>query len=244
MERDEYLKMAAVEDGMWYYHALHAHVRRALARTQERRYSEILDAGCGTGGLIRRLEPWCRAWQWTGLDLSEVACGLARGRCGATITAGSVTALPFRDASFDVVVSADVLYHVHEDVLALREAWRVLRPGGCIVINVPAYRWLWSYHDEATHAVRRYARAELRKKIEGAGFTVQRLTHWNALPLPLVVLKRKVLPADGETSDVKAYPLPVEWGFRGAMALESSWLGLGLDLPFGSSLFAVAVKSA
>jgi SAM-dependent methyltransferase len=239
MESEEYRKMAAVEDAMWYYRALHAHLHRALAPFLGRRPARILDAGCGSGGLIRRLSPLEPAWQWTGVDVSPLACELARGRCQADIREASVTALPFPDASFDAVVSADVLYHVEDDTAALREFARVVRPAGRVVINVPAHRWLWSYHDVATHAKRRYTTREVRAKMQAAGWANIRATHWNALPLPLVILRRKLMPAPESGSDVRLYPAPVETAFKAAMALERAWLGTMGTLPLGSSILAM-----
>ena len=242
MEPDEYRKMAAVEDAMWYYRALHAHVQRELGRRLGGRPARILDAGCGSGGLIRRLAGAEPAWTWTGIDVSPLACALARKRCPADIREASVTALPFPDATFDAVVSADVLYHVEDDAAALREMARVLRPGGVAVINVPAHRWLWSYHDVATHSQRRYGRGELREKMAAAGMVATRMTHWNMLPLPLVIVRRKLLPAPRSGSDVQLYPAPVEQAFRAAMAVERAWLGAGGSLPLGSSILAVGMR--
>lgn len=240
MEADEYRKMAAVEDAMWYYRALHAHIRRALRATLVRPGARMLDAGCGSGGLIRRLTVSDPSWRWTGLDLSPLACALARERTTAEIREGSVTALPWADAAFDAVVSADVLYHVDDDEAALREFARVVAPGGVAVINVPAHRWLWSYHDVATHARRRYTRPELAAKLRAAGFREVRATHWNALLLPLVVIRRKLLPAPAGGSDVQAYPGFADRAFGAAMAVERGWLGLGAAFPIGSSILAVA----
>jgi hypothetical protein len=124
----------------------------------------------------------------------------------------------------------------------VREFFRVLRPGGLVVLNVPAYPWLWSYHDEAVHARRRYGRREVLAKLRAAGFAEARATHWNALPFPLVVARRKFFPAPRDGSDVRLFPAPVEAGFRAAMALERAWLGVGGALPFGSSILAVAHK--
>ncbi|MDB6093832.1 MAG: Methyltransferase type 11 [Verrucomicrobia bacterium] len=246
MEIDEYRKMAAVEDAMWYYRALHGHLHRALSEglraTPGVAAPRVLDAGCGTGGLIRRLSNLEPTWRWTGVDLSPEACALARTRCGAEIREASITALPFPDATFEAVVSADVIYHVDDDGAALREFARVLVPGGVAVINVPAHRWLWSYHDEATHAKRRYQRGELTTKMQDADFRVSRVTHWNALPLPLVIVRRKLLPAPRGGSDVQLYPAPIEAGFRAAMAAERAWLGTGLTLPWGSSILAVGAR--
>lgn len=244
MESDEYRKLAEVEDRMWYFLALHAHIERALIRGGEKK-SVVLDAGCGTGGLIRRLAPRNPAVRWTGVDVEPMACALARERAAeAEIRQAAVTALPFADEAFDAVVSADVLYHVDDDGAALREFFRVLRPGGSVIINVPAYRWLWSYHDEATHARRRYGRRELLEKVRQAGFTGAAATHWNALPFPLVVVRRKLWPAPQGGSDVSLLPAPLEACFRGAMALERGWLRAVGPLPFGSSIFLVASKPA
>jgi SAM-dependent methyltransferase len=245
MDPSEYPKLAAVEDRMWYFRALHGHADRALAALLPGDAAvELLDAGCGTGGLIRRSKSPHPTWRWTGVDLSPLACRFARERVGegVEIVEGSVTALPMGDASRDGITSLDVIYHVDDDVAALREFYRVLRPGGAVVINVPAHPWLWSYHDVATHARRRYSRGDLLGKLRTAGFVDVRATHWNTLFFPLVVVRRKFLPPPEDRSDVRLYPSPVEAVFNLGMAAERQWLRVMKHLPFGSSLFAVARK--
>lgn len=262
MNVDEYRKLAEVEDRMWYFRALHAHVERALASGLGARGAAILDAGCGTGGLIRRLGGRHATWSWTGIDVSPVACAIARQRLtqpAGSISAaaprsaddvsppvnvieGSVVNLPFGDGTYDAIVSADVLYHVDDDRAALAEFHRVLRPGGTLVLNVPAYQWLWSYHDVAVHSRRRYSRPDVLERLATAGFATSRATYWNAIPFPLVVTRRKLLPAPKEGSDVHLFPPPVEAAFNSAMAVERVWLGAFGRLPFGSSVFAVARK--
>lgn len=246
VEADEYRKMAAVEDGMWFYRALHGHIRRELAAGLGPGPAKILDAGCGTGGLIRRLGAMEPAWLWTGVDLEPLACALARERVGpeTEIREASVVALPFMDEGFDAVVLSDVIYHLDDDAAALREAYRVLRPGGVLVVNVPAHPWLWSYHDMATHGRRRYGRGELKAKLVTAGFAADRvrLTHWNAVLLPLVAVRRKLLPAPAGGSDVMEYSPLVERLGDAAMAVERAWLRSGVSLPCGVSLLAVARK--
>jgi SAM-dependent methyltransferase len=177
-----------------------------------------------------------------GVDVEPLACALARERSAADIREASVLALPFGDGEFDAVVSSDVIYHLDDDDAALREMRRVLRPGGMLVVNVPAYRWLWSYHDEATHARRRYGRGEVGAKLRAAGFSGVRTTHWNALPLPLVIVRRKLLPPPRDGSDVRLRAAPIEAIFRAAMAVEHGWINVAGALPFGSSILATAVK--
>ncbi|MDD2764778.1 MAG: class I SAM-dependent methyltransferase [Opitutaceae bacterium] len=242
MEEAEYYKMAGVEDRMWYYRSLHGHCHRLLRQRCGTGPCDLLDAGCGSGGLIRRLQGLEPAWRITGLDVSPLACTLARRRCRAPVVEGSVTGLPFAGAAFDAIVSADVLYELDEPAAALREFHRCLRPGGWIVVNVPAYRWLWSYHDVAVRSKHRFMRQEVADLLTAAGFAMEVNTHWNALPFPLIVAKRKLFRKAGDTSDVKLYPAPVEAGFRGLMAVEHAWLRLGGRWAWGSSILAVGQK--
>lgn len=225
---------------MWYYRALHARILQRLATWAQS--EPVLDAGCGTGGLLRRMERDGVVRHATGVDFSPLACELSRTRTQARIVEADLTALPFSEGEFGAVVSADVLYHIPDDMGALRELRRVLRPGGVLIVNVPAYRWLWSYHDEAVHSQRRYNRAELRDKLEAAGFELQSITHWNMLLLPLVVFRRKVLPAPKHGSDVEAYAPWLNRMLGGVLRFEGILLELCKSLPAGSSLLAVARK--
>ncbi len=242
MNRDEYLKMVEVEDSMWHFRSLHRHVLRELLDALGREPARILDAGCGTGGLIRRLVAEVPAWEWTGLDSQPLACQLASERSGGDFIEGSVESLPFADETFDAVVFADVLCCVKDDCAAIQEGFRVLRPGGVIVVNAAVYPWLWSYHDDATQTQRRYQSNELRNKIRAAGFGEVASKRWNALTLPLIAFRRKVLPPSRNGSDVRPYPLLINKTMNAFMKVEHAWIGLGGRWPFGSSEMAVAGK--
>ncbi|MBI2515744.1 MAG: class I SAM-dependent methyltransferase [Opitutae bacterium] len=242
MQAEEYRKMADVEDVMWYYRALHRHVGRAL-RHHLPSAAEILDAGCGTGGLLRRLKHAEPAWRLTGLDLSPQAAEFARQRAGVEVAEGSVLQLPFADGRFDAIVSCDVLCQVDDPVAALREFARCLKPGGVVVLTMPAYQWMFSYHDRQVSNLRRYTRGETLALLRAAGLAPRESTYWNMLTLPLAVLRRKVFPPRVPASDVLLYPAPVEAIFNAMMLLEHGWLGAGLGLPCGSSLVAVGRKS-
>ena len=108
---------------------------------------------------------------------------------------------------------------------------------------MPAYQWMYSYHDREVGNLRRYSRREVASLLRDAGFGVVRNTYWNTLPFPLAVLRRKVFPPAAPNSDVKLLPAPVEAGFTAVMAVEHAWLGAGAGLPFGNSVLTVASKT-
>jgi ubiquinone/menaquinone biosynthesis C-methylase UbiE len=247
MNNDEYLKLAEVEDQMWYFRSLHAHMRRELKtrmRVSGRSGVHVLDAGCGTGGMLLRLRAQEPAWRWSGIDFMPLACELARQRCGpgVDIRAASITELPFEDQSFDAITSGDVVCQVENPEVAAKEFFRVLRPGGIVILNVPAYMWMWSYHDDAVHTKHRYTRPEVDALLAGAGFVERSMTHWNALPFPVVWAKRKLFRSDADTSDVKEYPKFVDAIFSGLMGVEHAWLRAGGKWAWGTSVLGVARK--
>lgn len=243
MEHIEYIKLAEVEDQMWYFRCLHerlrAGVERAMRGAQDTR---LLDAGCGTGGFLRRIKTAEPTWQTEGVDLSTTACDIARSR-GAQVQVADIEALPYPENHFNAIVSGDVLYHVEEPLAALCEFARCLCPGGLVAINVPAYRWLWSYHDDRVASKHRFTRREVLQLFREAGLQPVFGTYWNTLPFPLIVLRRKIFPPRDQESDVRLSPRPIEALLNGAMAVERAWNFAGLRLPFGSSVFAVARKN-
>ena len=244
MQLDEYRKLAEVEDRMWYFQALNHRMLRPLRRELAGREARILDAGCGTGGLLKALRSVDARWRPEGLDFSPRACALARDRTGLAITEGSITALPFADAAFDAIVSADVVCQVGDGAGAVREFARCVRPGGLVVVNVPAFMWLWSYHDDTCETKHRYTRPELAGLFRAAGLEVLTATYANMLPLPLIWLRRKLLKPAAPTSDVRLYPAPVETMFAGMAAVEYAWTNSGWTLPLGSSVFVAGRKPA
>lgn len=227
---------------MWWYRALHAQLLQVLAGFAHPAGRPLLDAGCGTGGLLRRLAASQPACPRVGVEVMEPAARLAAARSASPVCVGSVNALPLGNGSVGAIVSADVLCHARVDQSrALSEFHRVLAPGGLLLLNLPAFRWLLSAHDRAVHNVRRYTRSELAGLLQEAGFRVVRLHYWNSLLFPLMVVQRKIL-SRGATSDVRPYPAPVEALFGAVTALERALHGLGLGLPFGGSVLAVARK--
>ncbi len=227
---------------MWYFRALHAHATNLIRDHHPRATGALLDGGCGTGGFIRRVGPLLPALRFHGIDLFQIACDLANGRGTPRIARASLTDLPFADHSMAVVTSLDAIQHVAEHQAAASEIFRVLEPGGLAVINAPAYMWLWSYHDTATGAERRYTLPAMAKLLTGAGFEIVRGTYWNFLPLPIVAAKRKIFSRFSESDDVKHYPLWAERLLGAVMASERAWIGRISSLPAGSSVLVAARK--
>ncbi len=239
MERIEYERLAAVEDRMWWTRALRRNLLAAGIRFPCVAGGRALDAGCGTGGLLATLTARPELASF-GIDRDRFACELARRRTRRAIAQGSIDALPFGDAVFDVIFSADVLCHRGVAVdRALRELRRCLKPGGALIVNLPAYQWLYSAHDRAVDNVRRYRRREVEKLLAGAGFGDVHATYWNTLLFPLMVARR-LLPGGG--SEVRLLPAPLERLFDSFAALESALIRTGLRLPFGGSILAAGTR--
>lgn len=247
MRAPEYELMRAVEDRHWWYAVLRSQVQHALAgRLPSKGW--LLDAGCGTGGMLEFLQGQSCDLNGTGVDAAEDAVRHCHQRGLSTVQLGSVEALPYADAAFDAVLSLDVLYH--EGVIekrALAEMGRVLRPNGLLVLNLPAFEGLRGGHDVAVSGARRYGAAQVRALLEHSSFIVETIHYWNAwLFLPLLAWRRlsrmkKEQAAEGE-SDLKLTPCWMNSLLAGLGKLDAG-LCRELGVPFGSSIFAVARKT-
>ena len=236
MESQEYDLMDAVEHQLWWYRALHAHLIAALSDVQGR----VLDAGCGTGGFLARLATARPELQLEGLEFEAAAAECARAKTRAVITQGSILAMPYPDCSFDAVISADVLCHDGVDpAQALRELHRVLKPGGKLVLNMPAYAWMASAHDRRVHNARRTTPGEMRRLLGETKMAEIRVRFWNSLLFPAMVLQRKLLARGEAASDVAMISPPMN-----ALLLAITRLERHLPaLPWGGSVLATARAS-
>jgi len=241
VERGEYERLSQAEDRMWWFRGLHANLLSALAEGGGAGQRRILDAGCGTGGLVARLKVAHPEAIVVGLELDAEAVRLARAKSGAPLCRGSVDRLPFAANAFDAILSADVLCHAGvDDDGAFGEFRRCLAPGGLLLLNLPAYPWLYSAHDAAVANARRYAKGALHQKLAAAGFAEIRLAYWNSLLFPLMLLRRLVWRRGG--SDVALLPAPIERVFAAVLAVERRLCAWRLPLPFGGSILVRAVK--
>jgi SAM-dependent methyltransferase len=245
MERAEYRSLDTLEDRMWWFIALHRNLLMLARRISVETSSlPILDAGCGTGGFLVRLGEMYRGRQLLGLDLDFEACRLAANKSDRPVCAGSVNDLPFADCSIAMIFAADVLCHrAVDESRALQQFHRCLADDSCLILNLPAYRWLLSRHDAAVHNMRRYTASGLRRLLSAAGFRPIYVSYWNTVLFPLMATFRKLFPGDlNAGSDVKPYPAAVDGLCRVATGFETALLRRDLRLPFGGSVLAIAAK--
>jgi SAM-dependent methyltransferase len=244
MDAAEIQRLAEYEEWYWWHRA-----RQAIVTTLLRRHlpeggasRRVLDVGCGAGATSLVLREFGTV---LGVDFGVEAATAARGRGlqSACMDAGH---LGVRDESFDVVVALDVLEHLDDDLAAARELRRVLKPGGLLLVTVPAYRWLWSDHDVALGHRRRYRRGEVRGLLARAGLRELLSSYIMTSVLPAAAAVRltqrltgRGRPAPEAESGYIPLPAPVNTALTHLVGLDGHLAGR-VWLPFGLSVVAVA----
>lgn len=239
VESAEFHAMVNLEERHWWYRGRREIIRTQLERLSPAAGSELLDAGCGSGRMMEELDRYARV---SGLDSNPEAIALAAARGYESVSLGGVEKMPYRDGSFDLVTCLDVLEHTPDDVQALAELRRVTRPGGHLIVTVPAYRALWSAHDVANHHYRRYGRSALRTAAHAAGWSVVRDSYFNFLllaPAAVVRLLTRTWSRGRQRSDLALTPSMLNRALEVPLRLEASAMRRGLRLPAGLSLLAV-----
>lgn len=240
MDRDYELQTHQAEDRHWWYRGRRKVLDRVIDDLRIPARAQILDAGCGSG---RNMIEFARHGVVTGVELSETSVYLARERDAGEVVEGSVLEMPFAEGTFDLAASLDVIEHLEDDLAALRELRRVVKPGGTLLVTVPAYQWLWSGHDEVNHHHRRYTRRTLQRVGEEAGWQQVRTTYFNSLLLPAAILLRVLDRFSRKTTesslDLWVPPAPLNWLLERPLALEASLIAHGGRIPAGLSLLAV-----
>ncbi|MCZ2127506.1 MAG: class I SAM-dependent methyltransferase [Anaerolineales bacterium] len=244
MDPREYELMYRVEDRHWWYRGMSAATRALIERWTFAKDLRIFDAGCGTGAALTHYLP--DYGTPFGADLYAEALHFCRQRNAPRLTRASILDLPFASASFDLVVSFDVLYErgVADELSALREFFRVLAPNGRVLLRLPAYDWLRGKHDERVHTHRRYTTRLVAELLRQSGFRVLRLSYANMFLFPFAALKRlseRLFPPDENYSDlslnVGAFNSVLQWILASEAPLVARF-----GLPFGLSVVAVGAK--
>jgi SAM-dependent methyltransferase len=247
MRPSEHEAMYAVEERHFWFLG----TRRVIVAALERALgpalagARLLDLGCGTGFTLSQLPRGVRA---VGLDYSSTALALATRRAtGAGLVRGSAYHLPFADGSFDAALSLDVLEHLQDDRGAAREIARVLRPGGVAVVTVPAFRALWSAHDEALDHLRRYRLHEIEDVLREAGLGIDHATYYNFFLFPMVAaaraLQRLGLSPAKVGTDLRVPIAPLNAVLREVLGSEGH-IAPRMKLPIGVSCLVIARRPA
>ncbi len=249
MQPCEYAMMHRYEDHYWWYAGLRRLLTLSFKKTS-RLTSEValLDAGCGTGANLVLFKEILNPEKLFAFDLHSSALRLTSSRnTGALLLQASVGHIPFQNDQLDIITCLDVLYiRGVSDIEALREFYRTLKPGGILLINLPAYEFLRGEHDVAVHTRHRYTAGELSQKLKFVGFKIKRITYWNMFLFPLFFLWRKIrarkkTPEDPK-SDLRPLPSWLNEFLKMVLRIEEIFL-TSLNLPFGTSVFAVARKN-
>jgi SAM-dependent methyltransferase len=240
------------EDNHWWFATRTWAIEKFLDTIPNKTNLDILDVGCGAGNMIHHLARYGRV---RGIEVDARPVKIAQQR-GYDVRLGDATQeIPFPDASFDLVTALDVIEHLDADETILREAFRVLRPNGHVLITTPAFQWLWSHNDELNAHKRRYTAKELGEKLNRAGFTETRISYNFFLVFPLAAGMIALKNATGKNADLKSHHLhedayqvdmePVAPALntilRGVGQVENALLGM-TNLPLGTSLIALGKK--
>lgn len=243
MESEEFELMAAAEDHMWWFRGLHAWLIDRILAIRFPAGATLLDCGSGTGGFAKRLLAQIPHAEVTGVDIDGTAVQIYAEKTRRPVVRGSVNELAFSPDQFDLIVSSDVLCHrAVNETAAISELRRCLKPGGILLLNLPAYNWMKASHDVHVHTERRYTAGEAARKLRTAGFTIREATYRNSLLFPVMAFWRLTFGRFASKSDVDDFPAWQEMLFGKVIAFENTLARRGIRFPFGGSVYVHAVK--
>ena len=239
MDRIVYDRMAAHDSTHWWYRA-----RRDILADYLKRYAalpkdaRILEIGCGTGHNLPMLATFGTV---DAIEIDPAAREIASQRLGRAVGDAPLPALPgIERGAYDLVAVLDVVEHIEDDVAALKAMAECLKPGGKILIAVPAHQWMWSAHDVVNHHHRRYSKATLVAAIKAAGLAPRKLSYFNSLLFPLAAAARVAGRLTGrDDSDDSPPPKPVNALFEAIFRLERHLVGR-LPMTPGVSIVTLA----
>jgi len=249
MNPAEFDNIAAAERDMWWYRGMRDILFGMLdpvARAGQ--FGRVLDAGCGTGYLSQVLS---ERYGWRMVPMDSDAAGLryAGGFGAERLVRGNVAALPFAGASFDALLSIDVISHLDRGVehQTFAEFARVLKPDGWLVVRSAAFDALRSRHSEFIHEAQRFSRGRLVGALKHAGFRVERATYANSLLLPVALFKFRVwepLTRAEAASGLQAVSRWMDRMLYLPLRMEAGWIGTGRSIPVGQSVIVIARKGS
>jgi SAM-dependent methyltransferase len=247
MNDSEYKSMFEVEDTHWWYVSLHELISSYVQGERERVGTplEMLEAGCGTGRLCQIIGKYGNV---KGVDASELAVGFCRKRGLENVSLADLNSAELGANLYDVITSIDVIYHrdIKDEKVVLERFFAALKPGGVLILNVPAFEFLRSTHDIAVQTRRRYTRKDLDSLLSICGFSVEKSSYRIAClfpPIAIYRLARRILPhsphPENVVSDVYP-PSPLLNKLLLSVARAENSLQRLIPLTFGTSAFMIA----
>jgi SAM-dependent methyltransferase len=239
MDRIVYDRMAAHDTTHWWYRARREILSDYLTRFGDLpKDARVLEIGCGTGHNLPMLAQFGEV---DAIEIDETAAAKASERLGKKVGSSPLPELEgVEPGSYDLVAVLDVVEHVEDDVGALQAMARALKPGGKILITVPAHQWMWSAHDVVNHHKRRYSKGTLMAALEKSGLKARKLRWFNSLLFPVAVAARfagKLMGKDD--SDDSPPPKALNTLFEGVFGLERHLVGR-IPMPPGLSIIVLA----
>ena len=240
MDRSTFAHMAATETTHWWFVGRRSVIDAVLDRIDLPQDGTILEAGCGTGGNLATL---ARRGRIRAFDPHIDALAFAQGRHpNVDIRQGALPSeLPYDEASFDLVAALDVLEHVEDDRASAHALVSLVRPGGWLIVTVPAHQALWGTHDRRLHHLRRYGKRQLLDLFAGCDVELVRTTPFNIVLSPLAIIYRigeRALGMDFGNQE-RNLPGPLNAALGGLFRLETMLVRRGVAIPFGLSYAAV-----
>jgi len=241
MQPHTYRIMYQVEGSHWWFLGRRRIIScflKQIVRDTGVQNMRMLDVGCGTGA---NLELLLQFGQAEGVDVADEALAFCSSRGLQNVKKGRAEDLPFDDRSFDVITGLDVVEHLDDDLLGLREMYRVLKPGGSALLFVPAFMFLWGVQDDISHHRRRYTLAEIRSAVTRAGFRVERSTYINISFFFPILAGRLLMRLTGfRPASENNLTLSFMNGVLGSIFGAEARLLQYIDFPFGVSAICIA----
>lgn len=243
MERAVFDRMAELDQDHWWFLARRRILKRLIERVvRPPEKAKILEVGCGTGHNLPMLKAF---GSLEASELDRCARAVASKRLPRKVKEAKLPDLSmFKRNGYDLIALLDVLEHVPDDLASLRAIHMRLKPGGTLLLTVPANPWMWSAHDAAHHHFRRYTKKQLEELFLRSGLEIQLLSYFNSLLFPLVAAARVLGKVTRkESADDKLPSAPVNAVLSKVFGFEKHLLGR-VPMPFGVSLVAVVRRPA
>lgn len=240
MDKAYEAKYHDLEKTHWWFKGRRAIVRKLLQKIKQK--EKLLEIGCSRGMFLQELPKEIQA---TGIDISKEAIQQCKKQNITNVQLMDGGKTTFAKNTFDVLIASDVLEHIKEDGIALQNWQKILKPGGTLIVFVPACPFLWSKHDEVNHHYRRYTKKQLINQLQKAGLTVTRSSYWNFLlffpTLVVRTLQHSIKSKTKTTDNLQTTNIVFNTLFYLLLIIENTLLKM-VNYPIGVSVFAIGKK--